>query len=317
MAAESRSTNDRRSWRPWRVRSGWTPRSGWDGLAAPTIRTELGASGAGLQLFVAGRTISYAVLLITGARLGGLFGRGRAHLVGPAVFTAALLACGLAADTGQLIAFRLIQGAGTAVMVPQVLSLIQRHLTGAARIRALGAYSAVLVTGAAAGQVVGGVLRIPGIARAAVRILLVMAINAGFLFAMTLHVQGGLGHSALRAGLMFGPTAVVFGAVGMTWRRWPAGLQKVLVPGGFVLAAVASVAFGLVMRDGGEADSGCMRLWWSWAQAMFFLNHLDTPGAHGSADALRVCALALLVAAIAGTSAGLVRRRQPVDSQQG
>ncbi|MEL5959538.1 MFS transporter [Streptomyces sp. CLV115] len=337
-------------------------------VAAPTIRSELHASGAGLQLVVAGYTITYAVLLITGARLGDLLGHGRAHLIGLGVFTAASLACGLAAGTGQLIAFRLVQGAAAAVMIPQVLSLIQRHFTGEARTRALGAYSAVLATGAAAGQVLGGVLvsadlfgagwrpvflvnvpiglvllvlghrvlpreprtapgrvrarargldlpglvllaaavtlltvplvlgqeldwplwsrfcmavsvglftvfaayesrlaarggapliapgvlRVPGIARAALRILLVMAINGGFLFAMTLHVQGGLGCSPLRAGLMFAPTALVFGVAGLTWRRWPAGLQSALVPGGFVLAAVASVAVGLLMCGGGD-----------------------------------------------------------------
>lgn len=52
------------------------------------------------------------------------------------------------------------------------------------------------------------------------RLLAVMAVNAGFLFALTLHVQGGLGYSALRAGLTFAPTAVVFGLVGLTWRDW-------------------------------------------------------------------------------------------------
>ncbi|MEV8107530.1 MFS transporter, partial [Streptomyces sp. NPDC088135] len=108
-------------------------------VAAPTIRSELGASGAGLQLVVAGYTITYAVLLITGARLGDLFGHGRAHLAGLGVFTVASLACGLAAGTGQLIAFRLVQGGAAAVMIPQVLSLIQRHFTGEARVRALGA----------------------------------------------------------------------------------------------------------------------------------------------------------------------------------
>lgn len=60
--------------------------------------------------------------------------------------------------TRQLIAFRLIQGAGAAVMIPQVLSRNQRHFADEVRIRTLGAYSAVLATGAAAGQVVGGVL---------------------------------------------------------------------------------------------------------------------------------------------------------------
>ncbi|MFD0021418.1 MFS transporter [Streptomyces sp. NPDC058382] len=341
-------------------------------VAAPTIRTELGASGAGLQLVVAGYTISYAVLLITGARLGSVFGHGRAHLVGLGVFTVASLACGLAAGTGQLITFRVVQGVGAAVMIPQVLSLIQQHFSGEARVRALGAYAAVLATGAAAGQVVGGVLvsadlfgtgwrpvflvnvpiglvllvlgirvlpgeprtgrarkearargldlagllmlaaavslftvplvlgqeldwpawtwiclvasvvflagfavyetrlaarggtplialgvlRIPGIARAALRILLVMAVNAGFLFVMTLHVQGGLGYSALRSGLMFVPTAVAFGAVGLTWRRWPARLQGFLVPAGFVLVAVGSAALGFLMRHGGDGGAG-------------------------------------------------------------
>lgn len=106
-------------------------------VAAPTIQSELGSSGAGLQLVVAGCTITYAVLLITGAGLGDLLGHGRAHLAGLFVFTAASLACGLAAGTGQLIAFRLVQGAAAAVKIPQVLSLIQRHFSGEARVRAL------------------------------------------------------------------------------------------------------------------------------------------------------------------------------------
>lgn len=69
---------------------------------------------------------------------------------------------------------------------------------------------------------------------------------------LTLHIQGGLGYSALRAGLTFAPTAVVFGVVGLTWRRWPAALQRALIPGGFALTAAASVGVGLLLRDGGE-----------------------------------------------------------------
>ncbi|MFI1400196.1 MFS transporter [Streptomyces sp. NPDC020681] len=332
--------------------------------AAPTIRTELDASGAGLQLVIAGYTITYAVLLITGARLGDLLGHRRAYLGGLWIFTVASLACGLAADTGQLIAFRLIQGAGAALMIPQVLSLIQRNFTGEGRVRALGAYSAVLATGAVAGQVLGGVLvsadlfgaswrpvflvnvpigaallvlgarvlpkdrrdrperargldlpglvllaaavslftvplvlgqeqdwplwtwlslaasavlfccflayesrlarrggapliaprvlRIPGMGRAVLRITLAMSVNAGFLFALTLHMQSGLGHSALRTGLTFAPTALVFGAVGLTWRRWPAYLQRALVPGGFALTGLSCFAVGALLHDGGD-----------------------------------------------------------------
>ncbi|MGW0559754.1 MFS transporter [Streptomyces sp. NPDC003016] len=121
--------------------------------AAPTVRTELGASGAGLQMTLVGRAVAYAVLLVTGASLGDQLGRRRACLGGLAFSTAVFLACGLAAGTGQLIAFRLVQGAG------------------AARVKALGAYSAALATGTAAGQAVGGLLvtgtplgQLPGVA---------------------------------------------------------------------------------------------------------------------------------------------------------
>ncbi|MCX5390667.1 MFS transporter [Streptomyces sp. NBC_00094] len=337
-------------------------------VAAPTIRVELAASGAALQLVVAGYTVSYAVLLITGARLGDLIGHRRTYLGGLALFTTASLACGLASGTGQLIAFRLVQGAGSALMIPQVLSLIQRNFTGENRARALGAYSAVLATGAAAGQVVGGilvsadlfgtgwrpvflvnvpiglallalgartlprddrtgpgrtraldlpgllllaaavslltvplvlgeeqgwplwawlslggsllllavfvayesglarrggapliaprVLRVPGMGRAVLRIAVAMGVNAGFLFTLTLHLQGGLGHSALRAGLTFGPAAVVFGVVGLTWRRWPARTQRALIPGGFLLTAASALGLGLSLGGGGAGGPG-------------------------------------------------------------
>ncbi|MER7757229.1 MFS transporter [Kitasatospora sp. NPDC097643] len=127
-------------------------------VAVPTIRTDLHASGAALQLVIAGYTIAYAVLLITGARLGARYGYSRLFQLGLAGFTTASLACGLAPATGWLIVFRLLQGAGSALMVPQVMSLLQRTFTGTARTRALGLYAAVLAVGMAVGQVLGGIL---------------------------------------------------------------------------------------------------------------------------------------------------------------
>ncbi|MEU2628947.1 MFS transporter [Kitasatospora sp. NPDC007106] len=127
-------------------------------VAAPSVRSDLHASGAALQLVIAGYTIAYAVLLITGARLGARYGYSRMFRHGLAGFTAASLACGLAPGTGWLIGFRVAQGVAAAVMVPQVMSVIQRLFTGAARVRALGLYSAVLAGGLAIGQVVGGLL---------------------------------------------------------------------------------------------------------------------------------------------------------------
>src|SRR4051794_34525232 len=127
-------------------------------VAAPTLRGDLHASGAGLQMTIAGYTISYAVLLITGARLGDRLGHGRAFRWGLAGFTTASLLCGLAPTTGTLIAFRLLQGVGAALMMPQVMSLIQRTFDGGARARALSLYSGVIACGAVVGQVLGGVI---------------------------------------------------------------------------------------------------------------------------------------------------------------
>src|ERR687888_1459586 len=127
-------------------------------VAMPTIHDRLHASGSALQLIVAGYTVSYAMLLITGARLGDLLGHRNLFLAGLGTFTAASLACGLAPDTGALVTARLVQGAGAAAMVPQILSVIQRQFSGAARTRALGVYTATLASGAVFGQVVGGLL---------------------------------------------------------------------------------------------------------------------------------------------------------------
>jgi len=79
-------------------------------VAMPSIATSLHASGASLQLVVGGYTITYAMLLITGARLGDRYGRRRTYLAGILVFTAASLACALAPDSQVLVGFRLVQG---------------------------------------------------------------------------------------------------------------------------------------------------------------------------------------------------------------
>lgn len=127
-------------------------------VALPTMRADLQASGAGLQLVVAGYIISFAVLLITGARLGALAGHRRLYHLGLAAFTAASLACGLAPSTGALVAFRFLQGAAAALLTPQVMSMIQRNFTGAARARALSLYSAVIAGAVVVGQAAGGLL---------------------------------------------------------------------------------------------------------------------------------------------------------------
>lgn len=127
-------------------------------VAVPTIGADLHASGASLQLVVGGYTVAYAMLLITGARLGDLYGRRRMYLLGAVVFTLTSLICGIAPNSATLIAARFVQGAGAAVMVPQIISVIQVRFEGRARAKALSAYGVILSVGALAGLVLGGVL---------------------------------------------------------------------------------------------------------------------------------------------------------------
>jgi len=127
-------------------------------VAMPSIGRQLHASGASLQLIVGGYTIAYAMLLITGARLGDRYGRRRMFQTGVTAFTAASLACALAPDSQALIGFRFLQGAGAALLVPQIFSIIQLRFSGPARARALSAYAAVLSGGSVAGLVLGGAI---------------------------------------------------------------------------------------------------------------------------------------------------------------
>ena len=127
-------------------------------VAVPSIRRGLDASGGELQLVVSGYVLSYGVLLVTGARLGDLLGYRQVFLGGLFCFTIASLACGLAPSVLALIGARFVQGAGAAMMVPQVLSAIQLHFAGRDRVRALGLYSAALAAGAATGQALSGLL---------------------------------------------------------------------------------------------------------------------------------------------------------------
>ncbi|MFF5260563.1 MFS transporter [Actinomadura viridis] len=125
-------------------------------VSAQAVREQLGAGGAEIQLIVSGYLLTTGVLLITCARLGDVLGHRRVFLLGLGWFTAASLLCGLAPTAGALVAARVAQAVGAALLVPQVFSLIQVHWDGAARRTAIGLYSMVLALGVALGQVVGG-----------------------------------------------------------------------------------------------------------------------------------------------------------------
>ncbi|HET9187645.1 MAG TPA: MFS transporter [Acidothermaceae bacterium] len=329
-------------------------------VALPTMQSDLHASGAALQLVVSGYTISYAMLLITGARLGDMRGPKPLFQLGLLTFTTSSLICGISPNVGLLIAARFVQGAGAAAMVPQLFSVIQRQFTGPARLRALGLYTATLALGSAVGQVGGGLLvtsnlfgltwrsvflvNVPigavlavlipryvtqtpddvaasqrrldlqGLAVVASSVLLIvlplvlgheegwpawtwvslivgvlglvwfvrverrvaargghpllnldvlqargmpaalvaltvgMVGYGGFLFSLALHLQDGLGDSALRAGLTLLPAVGVFGLIGMYWRRLSDRWHHLLPVVGYAIALVGYLALADYLR---------------------------------------------------------------------
>lgn len=127
-------------------------------VAAPSIATDLDAGDGTLELVIAAYAFTYAVGLITGARLGDRHGRRRVFLSGMALFALASAACAAAPAAPALVAARLLQGLGAAAMVPQVLATIQHLFGEAERPRAFAAFGAVAGAGVIAGQALGGVL---------------------------------------------------------------------------------------------------------------------------------------------------------------
>ncbi len=124
--------------------------------ALPVIRTDLHASLGQLEWTVNAYTLTFAVLLLTGAALGERFGRRRMLVIGLVVFTAGSAAAALAPSAGALVAFRAVQGAGAAVVTPLTLTLLSAAVPVERRGMALGIWGAVAGLAIATGPVVGG-----------------------------------------------------------------------------------------------------------------------------------------------------------------
>lgn len=127
-------------------------------IAIPSIQRGLRASYADVQWALAGYTLAYAIVLITGGRLGDMFGRKRLFLIGVAGFTAMSALCGAAQGPAMLIGCRVVQGAMGAIMIPQVLAVIQVSFPPGERIKALAGYGATAGLGTVSGPLIGGLL---------------------------------------------------------------------------------------------------------------------------------------------------------------
>jgi MFS family permease len=127
-------------------------------VAIPTIAVELHASTAQIEAVIAIYLIAYATLVVTGGRLGDIYGTKNVFIAGVLGFTVTSLWCGLARSGPELIAARLAQGATAAMMVPQVLATLHLLFSDGSRSRAFGIYGIVLGLAGAAGFALGGVL---------------------------------------------------------------------------------------------------------------------------------------------------------------
>ena len=125
-------------------------------VALPSIRADLGASGAQLEWVVGGYLLAFAVLMITGGRLGDLYGRRRLFISGVLLFTLGSALAGLAPSIGVLLVARVVQGCGAALMVPQTLSSLQALYAARERAAMLGVIGAVSGLSAVIGPVLGG-----------------------------------------------------------------------------------------------------------------------------------------------------------------
>ncbi|WP_051366450.1 MFS transporter [Hamadaea tsunoensis] len=127
-------------------------------VAGPSIRANLGGSLASLQWIAAAYTLALAVGLLTGGRLGDLFGRKRMLIIGVAGFLTASLLCGLAWSPAALIGFRVLQGLFGAVMIPQTFGLIRDLFPPHQMGKAFGAFGPTIGLSTILGPVVAGAL---------------------------------------------------------------------------------------------------------------------------------------------------------------
>ena len=216
-------------------------------VALPSIQRDLGASLSALEWTVNGYTLSFAVLLATGGRLGDIFGRRRMFLFGVVIFAASSATAGLAVDTTSLVVSRVVQGVGAALMMPATLSIVTDAVPPSERGKAMGTWAGVSALALAVGPVMGGFLTEHVSWRAIFYLNIPVAIGAviAALFAVRESRDTTVGREVDYAGVAIltgALTALVLALVeGKAWGWGSPEIVALLIGGGFGLAAYAAL----------------------------------------------------------------------------
>ena len=235
-------------------------------VALPAMHTELGARPADLELVVAGYGVAFAILLITGGRLGDLYGRKRMFMLGMVGFTIASALCGMATSPRVLVAARVLQGLTAAVMNPQVLAIIRVTFPAHERARAIGYFGTTLGIASIAAQLVGGALIQADIAGLGWRPIFLVNVPVGavalFLAIRTLHESRSSGRPTLDLGGILLATLTLVLLVyplvegrELGWPGWALGCLAASAP-----CLALFVAYEWVVQSRGRAPLVSLRL---------------------------------------------------------
>lgn len=211
--------------------------------ALPSIRRNLAADGAAAQWVAAGYSLSFALLLMAGGRMGDSFGYRRMFVAGAMGFTGASLACGLSGSAAQLVAARISQGATGALMAPQALALMQVMFSPLERVSRMAVFGLIGGLAGIAGPILGGLLIAANLFGLGWRLIFLINLPIGLLAmlagwrllpqARSSHPAGfdtvgmALFGGAVAAALWPLSRAGDFWAAGWGWREWGALLAAV------------------------------------------------------------------------------------------
>ena len=235
-------------------------------VALPSLQSELGARPAQLELVVAGYSLGFAVLLVTGGRMGDLFGRKKLFMSGMAGFTIASALCGLAPSPNVLIVARVLQGLTAAAMNPQVLAIIRVTFPEHERARAIGYFGTAIGLASITAQLIGGALIQADFAGLSWRPIFLVNVPVGGVALIAARYLLRESRSMARPSLDFG--GILIGSVALLLliyplvegpdAGWPAWAWVGLVLS--VPTLVAFVLYELVLQQRGRVPLVSMRL---------------------------------------------------------